>query len=57
MGEKNLEVKFHPGYSTGTAAIRGNKLMSKGNHHYWEIKMVTPVYGTDVVSSNIQKLL
>lgn len=49
LDDKNLEVKFHPGYSVGTAAIRGNKMMSKGRHHYWEVKMITPVYGTDVV--------
>ncbi|XP_011506268.1 PREDICTED: SPRY domain-containing SOCS box protein 3 [Ceratosolen solmsi marchali] len=23
--------------------------MSSGRHHYWEIKMITPVYGTDVM--------
>ncbi|KAJ8681202.1 hypothetical protein QAD02_016989 [Eretmocerus hayati] len=49
LDNRNLEVKFHPGYSIGTAAIRGNKMMSKGRHHYWEVKMITPVYGTDVM--------
>lgn len=50
LDEKKLQVKFHPGYSMGTAGVRGNKPMSGGRHHYWEVKMMTPVYGTDVVS-------
>jgi SPRY domain-containing SOCS box protein 3 len=43
------EVKFHPDFSSGTAAVRGTKVMKEGQH-YWEVKMVTPVYGTDMVS-------
>lgn len=49
LSDHNLEVKFHEGYSSGTAAARGNKVLEKGRHHYWEVKMVTPVYGTDVM--------
>lgn len=47
--ERNLEVRFHPKYSIGTAIVRGNTPMTKGRHHFWEIKMITPVYGTDVM--------
>ncbi|KAK2583536.1 hypothetical protein KPH14_009491 [Odynerus spinipes] len=47
--ERNLEVRFHPQFSIGTAVVRGNTPMTKGRHHFWEIKMVTPVYGTDVM--------
>lgn len=46
---ENLAVKFNPGYSNGTTAIRGTECMLKGRHHYWEIKILTPVYGTDIV--------
>ncbi|XP_011297283.1 SPRY domain-containing SOCS box protein 3 [Fopius arisanus] len=49
LSEHNLEVKFHPGYSNGTAAVRGNRILDKDRHHYWEIKMLTPIYGTDVM--------
>lgn len=49
LSEHNLAVEFNPGYSNGTTAIRGNKLMEKGRHHFWEIKMVTIIYGTDVM--------
>lgn len=36
-------------YSCGTAAIRGTKELGDGQH-FWEIKMTSPVYGTDMVS-------
>ena len=39
---------FHPNYSSGTAAIRGTESMTRGQH-YWEVKMSTPVYGTDMM--------
>ncbi|KAI4500826.1 hypothetical protein M0802_004037 [Mischocyttarus mexicanus] len=49
LSKHNLEVKFHPKFSIGTACVRGNVSMKKGRHHYWEVKMITPVYGTDVM--------
>lgn len=36
-------------YSCGTAAIRGTKELGDGQH-FWEIKMTSPVYGTDMVN-------
>lgn len=45
----NREVRFHPGYSSGTAAVRGDTPFKKGNVYYWEIKMLTSLYGTDVM--------
>ncbi|KAH0561001.1 hypothetical protein KQX54_010925 [Cotesia glomerata] len=51
LSQNNLEVKFHPGYSDGTVAVRGDKILSKGRHHYWEVEMLSQIYGTDVVSS------
>jgi SPRY domain-containing SOCS box protein 3 len=47
---EDQEVHFHPGYSSGTAAVRGNKPFVGGSVYYWEIKVLTPLYGTDVVS-------
>ncbi|NXX24873.1 SPSB3 protein, partial [Nicator chloris] len=44
----NRKVNFHMEYSCGTAAIRGNKELAEGQH-FWEIKMTSPVYGTDMV--------
>lgn len=45
----NRKVNFHMEYSCGTAAIRGTKELGEGQH-FWEIKMTSPVYGTDMVS-------
>lgn len=45
----NRKVSFHTEYSCGTAAIRGTKELGEGQH-FWEIKMTSPVYGTDMVS-------
>ncbi|XP_031171334.1 SPRY domain-containing SOCS box protein 3 [Sander lucioperca] len=42
------KVSFHSDYSCGTAAIRGTKELSDGQH-FWEVKMTSPVYGTDMM--------
>ncbi|XP_036771814.1 SPRY domain-containing SOCS box protein 3 isoform X2 [Manis pentadactyla] len=44
----NRKVDFHTEYSCGTAAIRGTKELGEGQH-FWEIKMTSPVYGTDMM--------
>ncbi|KAM9424830.1 SPRY domain-containing SOCS box protein 3 [Pholidichthys leucotaenia] len=44
----NRKVSFHSDYSCGTAAIRGTKELTDGQH-YWEIQMTSPVYGTDMM--------
>jgi SPRY domain-containing SOCS box protein 3 len=46
-------VVFHPIYSQGSSIIRGAKPLEFGMHHYWEIKIVSCLSGTDVVSRNI----
>ncbi|PVD18829.1 hypothetical protein C0Q70_21382 [Pomacea canaliculata] len=46
--EDGREVLFHTNYSRGTAAIRGTEPFREG-HHFWEVKMTTPVYGTDMM--------
>lgn len=51
---ENRKVSFHSEYSCGTAAIRGSKELSDGQH-FWEIKMTSPVYGTDMV--RLEKVL
>ena len=53
LSKQNSEVMFHNGFSCGTAAVRGNKLLEKDRHHYWEVEMLTPIYGTDVVSVRV----
>ena len=47
----NRKVSFHSDYSCGTAAIRGTKELTDGQH-FWEVKMTSPVYGTDMVRSS-----
>lgn len=49
LSDNNLEVTFHPVYSTGTAVAKSNKPLEKGRHHFWEILMITHIYGTDVM--------
>ncbi|KAM7370913.1 hypothetical protein PAMP_010423 [Pampus punctatissimus] len=44
----NRKVNFHSDYSCGTAAIRGTKELTEGQH-FWEVKMTSPVYGTDMM--------
>lgn len=48
---ENKKVNFHSDYSCGTAAIRGMKELADGQH-FWEVMMTSPVYGTDMVSSD-----
>lgn len=43
-------VIFHPYYSQGTSVIRGNKVLKPHMHHYWEIKIISSLSGTDIVS-------
>lgn len=45
------DVIFNPGFSVGTAAVRGTQPFKPGYHHYWEVEMSTEVYGTDMVSA------
>uniref|UniRef100_A0A1B6C1E4 B30.2/SPRY domain-containing protein n=1 Tax=Clastoptera arizonana TaxID=38151 RepID=A0A1B6C1E4_9HEMI len=49
LSKQNREVRFHPGYSSGTAAVRGDAAFLHGRIYYWEIKMLTALYGTDVM--------
>lgn len=42
-------VTFHPTFSQGTAAVRGSHSLDKQMIHYWEIKIITNMTGTDLV--------
>ncbi|KAJ8722321.1 hypothetical protein PYW08_004723 [Mythimna loreyi] len=43
------QVTFHPFYSSGTAAVKGDTPLVNDYHYYWEIKMLTEPYGTDIM--------
>ncbi|KAI5718840.1 hypothetical protein M8J76_000970 [Diaphorina citri] len=46
---QNRETLFHPRSSQGTTAIRGTTPFKSGHVYYWEVKMLSTLYGTDVV--------
>lgn len=48
LSDDNRTVNFHVNYSSGTAAIRGTQPMTDAQY-FWEIKMNSPVYGTDMM--------
>ncbi|CAG5126582.1 unnamed protein product [Candidula unifasciata] len=48
LQEQGSHVTFHKDFSCGTTAIRGLQAMDR-DQHFWEIKMTTPVYGTDMM--------
>ena len=49
VNEDGGEIFFHPMFSSGTAVIRGHHQLQKNYHHYWELEMKSPIYGTDVM--------
>ncbi|XP_026327830.1 SPRY domain-containing SOCS box protein 3 isoform X2 [Hyposmocoma kahamanoa] len=49
VSENKKQVTFHPYYSSGTAAVRGDTALLHDHHYYWEIKMLTETYGTDIM--------
>ncbi|KAG8176982.1 hypothetical protein JTE90_024801 [Oedothorax gibbosus] len=42
------DVKFHRNFSSGTAVVRGAQPMTH-DQYFWELKMISPVYGTDMM--------
>lgn len=46
-------VIFHPIYSQGTSIIRGDTPLQLNRHHYWEIKILSSLSGTDIVTIKI----
>lgn len=49
LKHEEREVLFHPDYSCGTAAARGEEPLRTDGEHFWEVKMTSAVYGTDMV--------
>nr|XP_023012116.1 SPRY domain-containing SOCS box protein 3 isoform X1 [Leptinotarsa decemlineata] len=47
--EDSREILFHPTYSCGTAVVRGRTHFEQNKHHFWEVKMVSIIYGTDMM--------
>lgn len=47
----NHTVLFHPFYSQGTSIVQGTKPLTSQHIHYWEIKIITCMSGTDIVST------
>ncbi|KAA0189419.1 hypothetical protein FBUS_11631 [Fasciolopsis buskii] len=48
LSEMNAVVTFHPTLSSGVAFVKGDHVIDYGVH-YWEVKAVSPMYGTDVM--------
>ncbi|XP_075991124.1 SPRY domain-containing SOCS box protein 3-like [Anticarsia gemmatalis] len=49
MADRNTEVTFHPYYSNGTAVAKGATQFNPEFVYYWEVKMMTDPYGTDIM--------
>ncbi|KAG5890770.1 hypothetical protein JTB14_016507 [Gonioctena quinquepunctata] len=49
ISQNNKDILFHPLYSSGTAVVRGDIPFEPNKHYYWEIKMISNLYGTDVM--------
>lgn len=47
---QNNTIQFHPIYSQGTSVIRSDQPLAPNMIHYWEIKIVHWLSGTDLVS-------
>ncbi|XP_005185747.1 SPRY domain-containing SOCS box protein 3 isoform X2 [Musca domestica] len=42
-------VTFHPTYSQGTAIVRGEEPLAPNMMHFWEMRILTALSGTDVM--------
>ncbi|XP_049873778.1 SPRY domain-containing SOCS box protein 3 isoform X2 [Pectinophora gossypiella] len=49
VSDDQKQVTFHPFYSSGTAAVKGDTPLQHNYHYYWEVKMLTETYGTDIM--------
>lgn len=49
VSEDKKQVTFHPLYSSGTAAAKGDTPLLHNYHYYWEVKILTETYGTDIM--------
>lgn len=46
-------IFHHPFYRAGTGLVRGDTPLQKNLHYFWEIKILSNLYGTDMVSMQI----
>lgn len=49
LSNNDKDVLFHPERSEGTAVVKGGKPFERDKHYYWEVKIVSPLYGSDVM--------
>lgn len=49
LSDDNKDVTLHPFFSSGTAVIRGDMPFKRNHHYYFEVKMLTEPYGTDIM--------
>ena len=47
-GPEGKTALFHPGWSNGTAGIRGSKALNQ-RKHYWEIHVSERIFGTSIM--------
>ncbi|EDV40138.1 uncharacterized protein Dana_GF24101 [Drosophila ananassae] len=43
------DIIFHPTFSQGTAIVRGEHALKPGMVHFWEMRVITALAGTDVM--------
>ncbi|XP_034659654.1 SPRY domain-containing SOCS box protein 3 [Drosophila subobscura] len=43
------DIVFHPTFSQGTAIVRGDRPLKPGMVHFWEMRVITALAGTDVM--------
>ncbi|RWS15330.1 uncharacterized protein B4U79_11398 [Dinothrombium tinctorium] len=48
LANNNRDITFHGGYSAGTACVKGGTGL-RCDQYFWEIKLTSPVYGTDMM--------
>ena len=48
-------VVCHETLSTGTALLLGDTPLEPGGHHFFEVKLLTDLYGTDTVSGGLTR--
>jgi len=49
LSEGSSRVLFHPVYSSGTAVVQGDTPLARPLHHFWEVRMLSTLYGTDMM--------
>ncbi|KAK6637761.1 hypothetical protein RUM44_008183 [Polyplax serrata] len=49
ISQNRQKVYFHKGYSVGNACVRGDTPFVNDYDYYWEIKMLSSVYGTSMM--------